>query len=155
MKFFPRKVSPRDGISDLVEEWRRPQPYRWQILGLAVALTFAIMMLFIPKSERVEPRRPTVTYINSWEEGRTDAEIEASNALNQERKEAAAVLRAEREERRREAFRTLGRASGFDVDALERQYSDDPDPAPPAAGQSPAQQAPAQPSTSPTASASE
>ena len=47
---FWRKISPRGAVSDFVDEWRRPQPYRWQVLGVAVAFTFTLMMLFIPKS---------------------------------------------------------------------------------------------------------
>jgi hypothetical protein len=72
-------------------------------------------------------------------EGRTDEEIAASNAANQARKEEAARLAAERQARRREAFRALGKASGFDVDELERQYSEDSPAAEPA---EPAQESP-------------
>lgn len=145
---FWRRISPRGAIADFIEEWRRPQPYRWQILGVAVALTFALMMLFIPKSERIPPARPDVTFITTWEAGRTDEEIEASNLANQKRKDEAAALAAERQARRREAFRALGRASGFDVDELERQFADDP-PATDAAEPAPS------PSASPNAAEGE
>ena len=120
-----RRISPRGAVSDFIEEWRRPQPYRWQILGLAVAITFAMMVFLIPDSQRIPPARPEVTYITTWQEGRTDEEIAASNAANQARTEEAARLAEERQARRREAFRALGKASGFDVDELERQYSED------------------------------
>ena len=133
-----RRISPRGAVSDFIEEWRRPQPYRWQILGLAVAITFAMMVFLIPDSQRIPPARPEVTYITSWQEGRTDEEIAASNAANQARKEEAARLAEERQARRREAFRALGKASGFDVDELERQFSDDEPPADPAASAEPA-----------------
>jgi hypothetical protein len=126
-----RRISPRGAIADFIEEWRRPQPYRWQILGLAVAITFAGMVFLIPDSERIPPARPEVTYITTWQEGRTDEEIAASNAANQARKDEAAKLAAEQQARRREAFRALGKASGFDVDELERQYRDDPPAAKP------------------------
>ena len=129
----------RGAISDFVEEWRRPQPYRWQILGLAVAITFAMMVFLIPDSQRIPPARPEVTYITTWQEGRTDEEIAASNAANQARKEEAARLAEERQAQRREAFRALGKASGFDVDELERQYSEDAPATEPA---EPAQESP-------------
>jgi hypothetical protein len=122
---FRRRISPRGAIADFIELWRAPQPYRWQILGLSVALTFTMMMLLIPKSERIPPARPEVTFISTWEEGRTDEEIIASNIENQRRKDEAAALAAERQARRREAFRALGKASGFDVDELERQFADE------------------------------
>jgi hypothetical protein len=133
-----RRISPRGAIGDFVELWRQPQPYRWQILGVSVTATFAMMMLFIPDSQRVPPARPEVTYITTWQEGRSDAEIVASNLANQKRKEEAAAAAAERAERRRERARALGRASGFDVDALERQFSDDEPQAAPAASAEPA-----------------
>jgi hypothetical protein len=134
-----RRISPRGAVSDFIEEWRRPQPYRWQILGLAVAITFAMMVFLIPDSQRIPPARPEVTYITTWQEGRTDEEIAASNAANQARKEEAARLAEERQARRREAFRALGKASGFDVDELERQYSEDAPATEPA---EPAQESP-------------
>ena len=134
-----RRISPRGAVSDFIEEWRRPQPYRWQILGLAVAITFAMMVFLIPDSQRIPPARPEVTYITTWQEGRTDEEITASNAANQARKEEAARLAEERQARRREAFRALGKASGFDVDELERQYSEDAPATEPA---EPAQESP-------------
>ena len=134
-----RRISPRGAVSDFIEEWRRPQPYRWQILGLAVAITFAGMVFLIPDSQRIPPARPEVTYITTWQEGRTDEEIAASNAANQARKEEAARLAEERQARRREAFRALGKASGFDVDELERQYSEDAPATEPA---EPAQESP-------------
>ena len=120
-----RRISPRGAISDFLEEWRQPRPYRWQILGLAVAITFAGIVFLIPDSQRIPPARPDVTYITTWEEGRTDEEIAASNAANQARKDEAARLAAEREALKREAYRALARASGFDPDELERAYSDD------------------------------
>lgn len=134
-----RRISPRGAIADFIEEWRRPQPYRWQILGLAVAITFAMMVLLIPESQRAPPARPEVTFITTWQEGRTDEEIAASNAANQARKEEAARLAEERQAQRREAFRALGKASGFDVDELERQYSEDAPATEPA---EPAQESP-------------
>ena len=120
---FWRNISLRGGIADFIQEWRRPQPYRWHALGLAVALTFTIMMLFIPKSQRAEPERPTITYISTFDETRTDAEILRSNLANQARKEEAQALQEKRIERRKELYRQLGRATGLDVDEMERQIA--------------------------------
>ena len=30
---FWRNISLRGGIADFIQEWRRPQPYRWHALG--------------------------------------------------------------------------------------------------------------------------
>jgi hypothetical protein len=116
-----QRFSPRGGLEDFLAYWRQPTPYRWQILGLSVALTFTMMVLLIPESQRVEPRRPDVTYISTFAPGRTDEEIAASNLANQKRQEELEAEREAREERRKERARVLGRATGIDVDALEAQ----------------------------------
>lgn len=126
MKSFLRRISPRGAIMDFVQEWRAPNPHRWQVLGVSVAATFALMVVFMPDSQRVPPAKPEVTWITTFAPGRSDAEIVASNEANQLVKDQRAAEAAAREERRKEAFRALGRATGLDVDALEKQYSEDP-----------------------------
>lgn len=118
-KFTPRNAA--DAWGDLLSYWRQPTPYRWQILTLSVALTFTLMVLLIPESERAEPRRPDITYITTFEPGRTDAEITASNIANQQRQEEIEAQRKALEERKKELYRRLGRATGVDVDAMEEQ----------------------------------
>jgi len=116
---FWRRISPRRAVEDFAGEWRQPTPYRWQILGLAVAGTFAMMILFIPKSERIEPRHPDVTFIASWRADRGDDEIVASNIENQKRKDAVAAIEQQRVELRKDMYRALGQASGLDTDKME------------------------------------
>lgn len=123
---FWRNISPRGALADLLSTWREPTPHRWQILGISVAATFAMMVVFLPENERVPPEKPTITWINTFAPGRTDQEIAESNLENQQRQDA---IRAEEEaqaERRREFYRAVGRASGFDVEELEREYGDEP-----------------------------
>ena len=69
----------------------RPNPYRWRVLGVSVAATFALMVVMIPESERIEPRPPEVTWITTFQPDRTDAEIIASNIENQKRKDKLAA----------------------------------------------------------------
>ncbi|MBT2135071.1 hypothetical protein KK137_12095 [Croceibacterium sp. LX-88] len=114
-----RKVSPRGAIEDLIDLWRQPTPYRWQILGVAVAMTFTMMVVFIPESQRVEPKRPHVTYITTFDPNRTDAEIVASNIENQKRQDKRRAELEALAERKKEAYKALGRATGIDVDAME------------------------------------
>lgn len=120
---FWRTISPRRAVADFLEEWRRPQPYRWQALGIAVAITLGLMLLFIPESQRGEPLRPQVTYITSWYADRTEEEIIASNIENQRRQDELAALAAERAELRKDLYRQLGRATGLDVDKMEREIA--------------------------------
>lgn len=118
---FWRQISPRRAVSDFAHEWRQPNPYRWRVLGVSVAATFALMMLLLPESERIRPQPPEVTWITTFAEGRSDDEIVASNLENQRRKERLAAEAAERAERRKQAYKALGRATGLDVDAMEAE----------------------------------
>ena len=120
---FWRRISPRRAVADFAHEWRRPNPYRWPALGISVAATFVILLVFLPKNERVAPRPPEITWITTYAPGRTDAEIAASNRVNQQRKDALAAEQAAREERRKELYRALGRATGLDVDAMEAEIA--------------------------------
>jgi hypothetical protein len=129
-------VSPMAGFGSFIEYWRQPTPYRWQILGLSVALTFTMMVLFVPKTERAPPEKMQITYIASWPEGRSDKEIIASNIANQKRKDAEAALEARRVELRKEFYRKLARASGMDPDKLAREFgAEETAPAKPKAGE--------------------
>jgi hypothetical protein len=141
--FNLKGVNPVDGVGDLIEYWKQPTPYRWQILALAVALTFTTIVLFMPKTERAPPAKPDVIWINSWPKDRSESEIIASNIANQKRKDAEAALDVQRQALRKDFYRKLAKASGMDPDALEREYAQKP--AAPAA----AAPAPAKPSGSP------
>ena len=120
-----QRFNPTGALSDLVGYWKQPTPYRWQILALSVAMTFTGMVFLIPESERQPPKHPTVTYISTFEEGRTDAEIEASNIANQQRQDELQAQRDAAEERRKDRVRALARATGIDVEAMERQIAAD------------------------------
>ena len=119
MRFW--KVSPIGAIGDLVAYWKQPTPYRWPIVGLSVAITATLMLIFIPESQRIEPRRPEVTYITTFSPDRTDEDIVASNIENQRLQDRIRAEEEARAERKREAYKALGRASGFDVEAMEAQ----------------------------------
>jgi hypothetical protein len=120
---FWRLISPGRAVADLVNEWRQPNPYRWRVLGMSVAITFTLMVMLIPESQPVPPPRPEVTYITTFAPDRTDEEIVATNIENQRRKDELQALRDAAAERRRDAYRALGRATGIDVDAMEAQIA--------------------------------
>ncbi len=118
MKSFLRRISPKRAVGDFAEQWRQPTPHRWQILGVACAATFALFFTLIPEGERITPARPELIFITTLDENRTDAEIIAENCANQELQDAIEARIAEREELRREMYRTLGRATFVDVDEM-------------------------------------
>jgi len=119
MKQFLRRISPKRAVLDFMEVWQTPQQHRWPVMGVALAATFALFMLFIPESQRIEPRPPEVIYVSTWEEGRTERQIIASNCRNQELKDALQARLDERAEIRRDMYRALGRATFIDVDEIE------------------------------------
>jgi hypothetical protein len=154
MRLFNLKdANPVSGIGSFIDHWKQPTPYRWQILTISVALTFTMMVLFAPKTERAPPEKMQVTWITSWPEGRSEKEIIASNIANQKRKDAAAVVEKQREDFRKDFYRKLARASGMDPDELEREYSQRAaaQPAKPAAAAAPAAPPAAQASSGKTA----
>jgi len=118
---FWRDVSPRGAVADFVTVFRQAGQHRWRIAAVSAACTFAVFSVMWQEEAIAPPARPKVTYITSWKNGRSDAEIMASNLENQRRKEILAAAQAKVEENRREIYKALGRASGMDVDAMERK----------------------------------
>jgi len=122
---FWRDISPWRAAKDFTSVWKGENPYRWRVLAVSVALTAGFMILLIPKSERIPPRPPVVTYITSFAPDRSDEEIVASNLANQKRQDELRALLAQREELRRKLYRDLGEATGLDVDEMEREIARD------------------------------
>ncbi|MGB7372937.1 MAG: hypothetical protein WA922_02200 [Pontixanthobacter sp.] len=108
-------------MSDFVREFSRPNPYRWRILAVSGLMTFTLIFMFTQEGVKGPPIPPEVTYISSFASDRSDAEILAGNIANQRRKDQLEQILAEREERKRELYRTLGEVSGMDVEEIERQ----------------------------------
>lgn len=117
------RYNPVGGFADFWAEFRKPNPWRWPVLLVSVMLTSGIILLFSQESVMVPPAPPDVTYITTFEPGRTDEEIIASNIENQRIQDRLDELAAEREERRKELYRALGRATGLDVDAMEAEIA--------------------------------
>lgn len=117
------RFNPTGGAMDFWREFTRPNPYRWPILGLSALFTFGLLYWVTQERVYVPPPAPEVSYISTFAPGRTDAEIIASNIANQRRKERLAAEQAAREEKVRDMYRALGRASGFDVEAMEREIA--------------------------------
>jgi hypothetical protein len=123
MKGFFKRVSPRAAVADFLDVWRGENKHRWLTLGVAMSATFAMFVMFLPDSERIAPAPPEITYITTFEAGRSDAEIAASNAANQARQEELAAAQEARIERRKDLYRALGRATGLDVDEMEAEIA--------------------------------
>ena len=119
--FLRHVSSPRGMLADFMEVFRQAGRNRWRIAAAAAACTIAVFSVMWQEGGRGVPRPPEVTYITVWDPHRTREEIVASNIANQRRKERLAAEQAKREEEVRNVYKTLGRVSGMDVDAIEKQ----------------------------------
>ena len=97
---------------------------RFGILLLAAVVPAAIFWQFGKERWRIPPAPPKVEYISTFEEGRTDAEIAESNRANQEIQDQLLAEQRRREEEAKDAYRALCRASGIDVEAMERRIAE-------------------------------
>ncbi len=94
------------------------------ILVLASIVPALIFWQFAKEHWRIPMAPPKVTYISTFEPGRTDAQIEASNRANQVVQDRLRAEQKKREEEAKDAYRALGRATGMDVDAIERRLAE-------------------------------
>jgi hypothetical protein len=170
-----QRLNPGPGLADFWTEFKRPNPYRWPVLGGSALLTGSLMFMltdhavsmnwlvgavlaliggvvlaavlaehvririgvlavaalmtsglvyqFTRERVRIPPPPPEVTYISTFEQGRSDADIAASNLANQKEQDRLRADQKAREEKAKDAYRALGRATGIDVDAMERQIA--------------------------------
>lgn len=114
-------VRPTGMIADFKTVWKQAGGNRWRIAALAGACTYVLFYLISNQGGQAPHPPPEVTYITSWEAGRTDAEIRASNLRNQKIKDRLAAEQAVRDEKVKDIYRTLGRASGLDVERIEAE----------------------------------
>jgi len=115
------RFNPAPGILDFWNEFRKPNPYRVPIL-IASALPFALIFYALgSETFYIDPERPTITYITTFNPERTDQEIIDSNIANQEVKDLREQRDAELAQRKRDLYKALGAATGMDVEEIERR----------------------------------
>lgn len=120
-----RNVNPTGAIADFGEVWRQAGRRRWAIILLSGMTTFGIFSVIAQEAWKGPPAKPQVTFINSWPADRSDAEIIKTNTANQKLQDRLAAEQAARNETVKNLYRTIGRASGMDVDAIERKAKAD------------------------------
>lgn len=116
-----RQVSPRGAVADFITVFQQAGKNRWRIAAASGIVTASLFSVMWNEGAQGPPAKPKIDYIRVWDPHRTDAEIAASNLANQKRNERLAAEQAEREENVRQMYKTLGRATGMDVDAIERK----------------------------------
>jgi len=76
MAIFPRPVSPRSAAGDLWAYLIERRPHKWPLLGVSMALTGLIIWAFIVDANtNTMPRQNKITYFQSWDSTRSDAQI--------------------------------------------------------------------------------
>ena len=121
VKLANSRFNPAPGAKDFWNEIRKPNPYRWPILFVSCLPLALIFYWLSGETVYKTPERPRITYITTYEEGRSDEEIIASNLANQEVKELREEAQADLEERKREIYKALGSGIGMDVEEIERR----------------------------------
>ncbi|GMN03795.1 hypothetical protein [Erythrobacter sp. MTPC3] len=112
------RFNPTSGVLDFWQEFRKPNPLRWPILAASM-IPFGIIFYWLGgETVYKDPERPTIAYITTFEPGRTDAEIIATNEANQEVKELREAQAERLAQRKRDLYMALGEAAGMDVDEI-------------------------------------
>jgi hypothetical protein len=116
-----RDVSPGGAIGDFFAVFRAAGRHRWRYAFLAALPPLGIFAVFANEEARGLPPPPKITYITSWRADRSEAEIVKSNIANQKYQDWRSAELARREAEVRELYKTIGRYSGMDVDAIDKQ----------------------------------
>lgn len=115
------RFNPGPGLADFWNYIRRPVPHRWPILVLSVLPVAGIIAWALDQRYYAAPERPRVTYITTLEDGRSDAEIAAENAANQQIKDLRAAEESRIAGQKRDMYKALGAAAGMDVEEMARK----------------------------------
>lgn len=116
-----KETSPTGAIADLRTVYQQAGKNRWWLMALAALTTFVTFSAIAGETWKGKRPLPEITYITSWPAHRTDAETKAFIVENQKRKEARQAELDRIRATEREMYKALGRASGFDVDAMEKR----------------------------------
>ncbi len=120
---FIKNINPTGAITDFIGVFRQAGSNRWWITLVALALTIGTFSIMTGESWKKQRPLPEITYITSWPADRTDAETQAFIAENQKRKEAAEKAQQAVDAELRGLWKSLGRASGIDVEAIDAKAS--------------------------------
>lgn len=119
------KISATSAITEFIEVFRDAGPTRWRTMLASAAITGFLFWALTHESWRGPPPRPTITYINSWPLTRSTKQTRDFIMANQKFNDARAKEQAEADEKMRQMYKAVGRASGMDVDRIERDAKAD------------------------------
>lgn len=116
-----RRINPLAALGDLGKELARPHPHRFKIMAVALAITIGLFSVMWQEGGAGLPRPPEITYVQSFDPNRSEADIVAGNIAATKASRAAEAEEAASQERIRQMYKTLGRVSGMDVDKIEAE----------------------------------
>jgi hypothetical protein len=122
---FLRRLNPLTALGDLGEQLSVPYPHRFKIMAAAAVVTVGLFSVMYQEGAAGLPRPPQITYVQSLDPHRSEAEIVAGNVAATKAARAAEAEEAASAERVRQMYKTLGRVSGMDVDKIEAQAKAD------------------------------
>lgn len=114
-----RRLNPLAALGDLGQQLSTPYPHRFKIMLASLAVTGGLFSVIYQEGGAGLPRPPQITYIESLDPDRSEAEIVAGNIAATKASRAAEAEEAASAERIRQMYKTLGRVSGMDVDKIE------------------------------------
>ena len=109
-------VSPASAIGDLIDVWRGQTVTQrfWLLTAACMPAALIIGGIIQDVARKSVPPPPEVIYVESWSLDRSMEEILADQKERQR-------LREIKEAEVRERYKALGRATGMDVDKIERE----------------------------------
>ncbi len=113
-------VNPKSAIGDLIDVWRGQTVTQrfWLLTAACMPAALIIGGIIQDVARKSVPPPPEIIYVESW---RLDRPMEQILAEQKERQRLRAIRQAEVRER----YKAIGRASGMDVDAIEREAKAD------------------------------
>jgi predicted TIM-barrel fold metal-dependent hydrolase len=111
MALFPRPVSPKSALSDLMDMLSGPLPHKWPLLLLSMTLTGVMIWAFDHDARAPKPERQII-YVESWMKDRKDSAI-----IVQQKKDLAAYEVAL--ERKQKEFQSVADKLGIEWRADE------------------------------------
>lgn len=120
-----RRLNPLPALGDLGSELAKPYPHRFKIMAAAAAVTVGLFSVMWQEGGAGLPHPPEITYVETLEPNRSEAEIVAGNIAATKAARAAEAEQAASAERVRQIYKSLGRVSGMDVDKIEAQAKAD------------------------------
>lgn len=125
MAIFPRPVSPRNAAGDLWSYLIEQRPHKWPLLGVSAALTGLIVWGFIiDANTNTLPQRNKITYFQSWDSNRTDAQIILQQKIDLAEREIALRKRQQEMQKVADVFGIEWRKDAERNDARRREALD-------------------------------